>query len=163
MYSPDSSARAVVIINSAIAVTARLYQHFAKFLCENNYIVITYDYRGMGNSRLSHKGETDLITWTRKDFAGIIEFVRTSFQGMHLLLIGHSFGGQLPRLCPQIRYVKGMLAICAQCGYWRLWPLPHRWALFFLWYLFMPITTKFLGFFPAKIIGLGENLPAGAA
>ncbi len=163
VYEHDSAAKAVVIINPAVAVPARFYRHFARYLSQNGYVVIAYDYRGIGESLLPRGEKTDLMTWATKDYATVVDFARSTYQDKDIYLVGHSFGGQLPRLCAHTRYVEGILAISAQSGYWRLWPIPQRFALFGLWYLLMPLSSSLLGFFPTKLLKLGENLPAGAA
>jgi predicted alpha/beta hydrolase len=35
--------------------------------------------------------------------------------------------------------------------------------MYLLWHLFMPLTSHALGYFPARALGLGENLPRGVA
>src|SRR5476649_328120 len=40
-----------VIVNPATGVLARYYHHFARFLTEQGFTVLTYDYRGIGESR----------------------------------------------------------------------------------------------------------------
>src|SRR2546421_3033841 len=45
--------RPVVIINAATSVRCRYYSRFASFLFANGMDVITFDYRGIGESRPS--------------------------------------------------------------------------------------------------------------
>ncbi|MEC8428943.1 MAG: CocE/NonD family hydrolase, partial [Pseudomonadota bacterium] len=54
IYSPKENAKAGVIINSATAVKQSYYQDFASFLASNGYLVVTYDYRGIGKSAIEN-------------------------------------------------------------------------------------------------------------
>ena len=51
VYEPDSNLESAVIINSAIAVPQGFYKDYANHLCEEGHAVLTYDYRGIGDSR----------------------------------------------------------------------------------------------------------------
>lgn len=44
-------ARAVAVVNAATGVPQRFYRHFALWLAARGYAVLTYDYRGIGESR----------------------------------------------------------------------------------------------------------------
>lgn len=48
---PADPTRPVVIINAATSVRCRHYSRFADYLFANGLDVITYDYRGIGESR----------------------------------------------------------------------------------------------------------------
>ena len=46
----ENNNKNIVIINPALAVPQTYYAHFAEFIAENNYTVVTFDYRGIGQS-----------------------------------------------------------------------------------------------------------------
>ncbi|MGD8568444.1 MAG: alpha/beta fold hydrolase [Gammaproteobacteria bacterium] len=163
VFEPEGEPCALVVINPAMAVRARFYRHYASYLRDHGYVVVTYDYRGMGGSAIDLSVKADLVSWAKTDFAAVIDYAKDRFPALDILVVGHSFGGQVPRLSEHTRYVSGMLAISAQYGYWKLWPMPARWGLFALWYFFMPVAVTVLGYFPAKMLRLGEDLPSGAA
>ena len=54
--------RPVVIINPATSVHSRYYSHFANYLYANGFDVVTYDYRGIGNSRPNTMRGTPVAT-----------------------------------------------------------------------------------------------------
>ena len=41
----------VVVVNAATAVPRQFYEAFAQFVAAHGYTVVTYDYRGIGESR----------------------------------------------------------------------------------------------------------------
>jgi predicted alpha/beta hydrolase len=59
VFSPQGIPKAGVIINSATAVKQGYYESFASFLAEHGYLVITYDYRGIGASSIKTRETND--------------------------------------------------------------------------------------------------------
>src|SRR6266550_5016152 len=51
LYLPRGAKRHAVLINSAAAVPRKLYRGFASYLARRGCAVLTYDYRGTGDSR----------------------------------------------------------------------------------------------------------------
>ncbi len=72
---PEDNLRAVVVVNSAAAVPRGYYAPFAETLAAAGYGVLTYDYRGIGESLRapSLRGfAATMSDWARKDFAGAL-------------------------------------------------------------------------------------------
>ena len=51
LFLPRGAKRHAVLINSATAVPRKLYRGFAGYLAKRGCAVLTYDYRGTGDSR----------------------------------------------------------------------------------------------------------------
>ena len=163
-FVPASPNGQCVIINSATAVRQKYYGNFARYLSQQGFTALTYDYRGIGNSLNSpiQDFEGTMMDWGTKDFAGVLAAAQT--MGFNRILVaGHSAGGQLLGLAENNALVDAALTVGAQSGYWRLWSGPQRYALAALWYALMPGLSAVLSYFPARRLGLGENLPAGIA
>ena len=94
IYHPHNPSKNFVVINSAMAVLRKFYKHFAIDLAKAGYTTITYDYRGIGDSK--HESlrnmSTTLWDWALKDMAGVIDWVASEFSPEKLFLIGHSMG-----------------------------------------------------------------------
>jgi predicted alpha/beta hydrolase len=166
LYSSEGeSKRPVVLINPATGVKRTIYERFARFLAGQGMHVLTYDYRGIGGSRTEPLSalRARMMDWGTRDLAGAVDWVVEQFPGSPLLAIGHSSGGQLLGMTDRIQHVSAMLAVGAQSGYWRHWAGPRRYQLAFLWYAALPVAVRLLGYFPAKRLGLGEDLPGGVA
>ncbi|WP_224248348.1 alpha/beta hydrolase family protein [Hyalangium gracile] len=166
LYSPDGeAARPVVLINPATGVKRTLYEKFARFLAGRGMHVLTYDYRGIGGSRTEPLRSLDatMVDWGARDLAGAVDWLVEQFPDCPLLAVGHSSGGQLLGMTDRIQHVSALLAVGAQSGYWRHWEGPRRYQLALLWYAAMPAATRLLGYFPAKRLGMGEDLPGGVA
>lgn len=157
--------KAAVLLSSATAVKRRYYQPFASFLAEAGLAVLTYDYRGVGGSRPARlKGyEAAMHQWATRDAQGALEWLAGRYPGLPLLLVGHSFGGQGLGLMPDGRRLSAALLVAAQSGSWRNWPGLHRLWMWTVWTLLIPASTALCGYFPAKRLGIAEDLPAGVA
>jgi hypothetical protein len=91
---PDTQ-RPVVIINAATSVRCRHYSRFADYLFANDFDVITYDYRGIGESRpASLKGlKASWSDWGALDFEAMLKRAQREFPNQPIDVVGHSFGG----------------------------------------------------------------------
>jgi predicted alpha/beta hydrolase len=154
-----------VVVNAAMGVKRGFYAPFALYLADRGFAVVTYDYRGIAGSRPERLRGFPARTqdWGERDLAGVIEWSSARLPATHLLVVGHSIGGQIVGLAPNAHRLAGLLGIAAQSGYWGHWPMPRRLLMWALWHSALPLGARALGFFPGKRLGLGEDLPAGVA
>jgi predicted alpha/beta hydrolase len=155
--------RAAVVLAGATAVPARAYAALAEDLASSGLAVLTFDYRGVAKSASKPvRAETaTMADWGRLDLEGALGFVSGRYQGLPLLLLGHSVGGQLLGLSPTATALRGALLVGAQSGYWRNWDGTARLKTWLGWHLLLPAATAALGYTPMRALGMGENLPAG--
>ena len=159
---PDTQ-RPVVIINAATSVHCRHYSRFAAYLFANGFDVITYDYRGIGESRLgSIKGlNASWTDWGALDFEAMLRRAQREFSGQPIDVVGHSFGGCAAGLGESGQVIRRLVTVGAQFAYWRDYAPEQRWRMFGKWHLLMPLLTLFCGYFPGKRLGWLEDTPAG--
>jgi predicted alpha/beta hydrolase len=166
VYEGAGGARpeAVVLVSSATAVRRRYYDRFARFLAGEGFAVVTYDYRGIGDSRPAElRGfPAAMHEWGEKDLSGVIDWVDATWPDAPLLVVGHSAGGQVVGLAESNTRVGALLGVAAQSGHWRLWPAPRRYRMALLWYGVVPALTRLVGYLP-RWAGIAEDLPAGVA
>ncbi|WP_339478664.1 alpha/beta hydrolase family protein [Pseudomonas fluorescens] len=159
---PDTQ-RPVVIINAATSVHCRHYSRFAAYLFANGFDVITYDYRGIGESRPgSIKGlNASWTDWGALDFEAMLRRAQREFPGQPIDVVGHSFGGCAAGLSESGQVIRRLVTVGAQFAYWRDYAPEQRWRMFGKWHLLMPLLTLFCGYFPGKRLGWLEDTPAG--
>ena len=159
---PDTQ-RPVVIINAATSVRCRHYSRFAAYLFANGFDVITYDYRGIGESRPgSIKGlNASWTDWGALDFEAMLLRAQREFPGQPIDVVGHSFGGCAAGLGESGQVIRRLVTVGAQFAYWRDYAPEQRWRMFGKWHLLMPLLTLFCGYFPGKRLGWLEDTPAG--
>lgn len=155
----------VVVFNSAMAVRQRFYEPFAEFLMARGHVVITYDYRGIGESctRPLRQTDADITSWGELDQDAVIAWALHNFPQRKLVLAGHSVGGQIMGLTRHGKDIDALVTIGSQSGYWGHWDGVMRWQVFLLWHLFIPVLSRIMGYFPSSWFGIGLPLPAGVA
>ena len=162
--SGDAAAR-VVVIAGATGVRRRYYTSFASYLAGRGMCVVTFDYRGIGDSRPAslRKFPATMRDWGTLDLEGVLRWAVAQSRGTPVAFVGHSVGGQLLGQAPSNASVDRALFVAAQHGWFRHWPVA-RWPLLAgLWYGAVPLLARSLGYFPAPWLGLGEPLPSGVA
>lgn len=171
LFLPRGAKRHAVLINSATAVPRKIYRGFAGYLARRGCAVLTYDYRGTGDSRQkaligynqfkSLAGfKASMSDWAALDVTAAVAWMRQRYSSLPLTYVGHSFGGQALGLAPNNTEVSRALLIAAQAGYWKLMASPERYRVYALLnFVGLPLT-RLLGYTPGKI-GLGEDLPKG--
>lgn len=162
-HADRETSRAVVIINAATSVRCRHYSRFADYLFANNFDVITYDYRGIGESRpASLKGlQASWTDWGALDFEAMLKRAQREFPGQPIDVVGHSFGGCAAGLGASGTLIRRLVTVGAQFAYWRDYAPAHRWRMFGKWHVLMPLMTRIFGYFPGKRLGWLEDTPAG--
>jgi predicted alpha/beta hydrolase len=171
LFLPRGAKRNAVLINSATAVPRKIYRGFAGYLARRGCAVLTYDYRGTGDSRQkslvgynqprSLAGfKASMSDWAALDVSAAVAWMRQRYHDLPLGYVGHSFGGQALGLLPNNTEVSRALLIAAQAGYWKLMASPERYRVYaMLNFVGMPLT-QLLGYAPGWS-GLGMDLPKG--
>jgi predicted alpha/beta hydrolase len=167
LFTPAGGARpnTAVLLNSATGVHRRYYSRFASFLAEQyGFAILTYDYRGIADSRPPNfrTFQARLRDWPHLDMPAALEWLRQTLEPKRLVLVGHSAGGNLIGLMPNLALVDAVVLIAAQLGYWRLWPMRLRYAMAATWYVAVPALSHLFGYVPGWL-GAGQHWPHGVA
>jgi predicted alpha/beta hydrolase len=164
-FAPDASNGRVVVLNAAMGVKRGFYAPFALHLAARGFAVVSYDYRGIGDSRPPRlRGfPARLQDWGERDFSGVLDWIAAQYPAARVLAMGHSVGGQIVALAPNADRVAALLCVAAQSGYWGHWPSARKLGMWALWHAAMPIGVRAVGYFPSRRLGLGEDLPPGVA
>jgi predicted alpha/beta hydrolase len=171
LFLPRAAKRHAVLINSATAVPRKIYRGFAGYLARQGCAVLTYDYRGTGDSRQkslvgynqmkSLAGfKASMSDWAALDVTAAVAWMRERYHDLPLNYVGHSFGGQALGLLPNNAEISRALLIAAQAGYWKLMASPERYRVYAMLNFVGTPLTRLLGYAPGWS-GLGLDLPKG--
>ena len=154
--------KAVIQFNGATAVPKEFYLGLASYFASQNYACLLFDYRGICSSKPPEglKGcDYELIDWGKQDIAAGIDYLRSKFPKLPLFGIGHSVGGQLIGLAPNINEFKGFLAIAVSGGYSGAMPWKYRIQSFFFFHVVRPMTHFLYGYTKVKFLGIMQDMP----
>jgi len=165
LYGSGAPRKGAVLIGGAMGVRQDYYAPFAEWLATQGFDVMTFDYRGMGDSRgagaRSLRGfDADLYSWAR-DYDTAIDALAERAPDAPLYLIGHSLGAQLPGMLRNRHRIAGLLSVAAGSGYWRDNAPPLRRSILYFWYALVPVATRLFGYFPGKRLRKVGDLPRG--
>jgi predicted alpha/beta hydrolase len=161
--SGESRGERVALISSATAVPRGFYDRFARYLSDNGWSVLTYDYRAVGGSRRepARRSPVRMREWADLDYAGVLDWVATSYPDAVVKVIGHSFGGQVAGITDNGGLIGGVLAVASHSGYWRLFRAPERYRVAIAFCYLAPLIAHSLGKLPGRLVGGQEDLPKG--
>src|SRR3954465_11110444 len=171
LFLPRGTKRHAVLINSATAVPRKIYRGFASSLAHRGCAVLTYDYRGIGDSRqpamVGYNQPKSLVgfkatmsEWATRDAPAAVAWMRQRYKTLPLAYVGHSFGGQALGLLANNTEVSRALLIAAQAGYWGLMAPPERYRVYAMLNFVGAPLTRLMGYTPGWS-GLGLDLPKG--
>nr|WP_136251778.1 alpha/beta fold hydrolase [Ningiella ruwaisensis] len=159
MYYACKKPKAQIVLASATGVPQGFYQRYAFAANASGFNVLTFDYRGIGQSKpRSLKGfEMDYLDWGRMDLAAAIN---TSYEyHLPMFVVGHSYGGHAVGLLPNHHLIQGAYVFGAGAG-WSGWmPVLERAKVEFMWRVIAPVIVKQHGYLAWNKLGMGEDLP----
>jgi predicted alpha/beta hydrolase len=163
-FPAQGTPHATLLIGAAMGVRRDYYAPFAQFLAENGFHVLTFDYRGMGDSREGSLAgfDCDVTRWIEEDLASMLVEARKPAPQLPLLYVGHSLGGQVLGVTPGREAVRAAMTVNSGSGYYgfndRIW-----WRVRLLWFVLFPVLTPIFGYFPGKKLRMIGDLPRGVA
>tara|TARA_R110002050_G_scaffold80801_15_gene172861 strand:- start:92 stop:955 length:864 start_codon:yes stop_codon:yes gene_type:complete len=163
IFKPKISNHKSIIISSATGVLQHYYFKFSTYFSELGYTVYTFDYSGIGKSNIRitplKQSKIDLKAWGENDQTSVINYALSQNPNDKIILISHSIGGQLIAFNKSNAQIDAIITVASQSGYWKHWKGFDRFKMYIFWHILIPTLTPVFGYFPAKKIGLFENLP----
>lgn len=168
LYGDPATAKAGLLIAPAMGVEQRYYADFARWMAAQGWLVMSFDYRGMGASRpdaMRHslKGlDADIRTWAEQDAAAAVdELSRLLGPDRPLHWLGHSLGGQILGLLPNRERVAKAVTVGSGSGYWRRNAAQLKRYVWWLWFVVVPLALPLFGYFPGRRLRKVGDLPRG--
>ena len=154
-----------IVISSATGVLQKYYKKISEHFASLGFTVYTFDYSGIGKSgseiKNLKKNKSTLVEWGSIDQAALIKFAKEESPLNEIILITHSVGGQVLGFNPNYHLINKVITVASQSGYWKHFKGFHKPKMWLFWNVLTPILTPIFGYFPAKKLGLFENLPKG--
>lgn len=163
LYRPAVEPETVVVLNGATGVPRGYYQHFSRWLAaERGMACLTYDYRDFEHSLTGRLRDSDvtMADWALIDMPAAHAEMRRRYPESRLWVIGHSVGGMLGPLQPDIEQIDRMICVCSGLVTLSDHPWPYKALAALFWYGHVPPLVRLLGYLPGKLVGFGADLPA---
>lgn len=160
LYRPIM-VKGAVMIAPATGIKRIFYHSFAQYLAQNNYGVLTYDNRGIGDSigESINTGNPSLTNWGVLDMTAILEHLKAAFPEVDYHLVGHSAGGQLVGLMKNALELKSMFNFGSSSGSLHYSKYPFRLKSSFWLNFYIPLSNFIYGHTKSQWVGMGEPLP----
>lgn len=150
--------RGAVLLLPAMATPASFYRPLARWLHENGFLTLSFDYRGTG-SRAELRAEAgDLIRWAG-DAASALEALVERADGLPVTWLGHSLGGQVLPFAHH-GLVDRAVVVASGNGYWKHNAPAVRRRAPMLWHTLAPAAIVAAGYFPGRRLGIIGDVPA---
>ena len=164
LYLPDKPNGSAIIIGPSAVFPQIRYKQFAEFLMYEGFVVVTFDYRGIGQSlHQSLRGyKATLTQWGIFDLDAIILNTKNLFPKSEIIFIGHQISGEIITMAPSFQFINRIVLVSSGLSSWKLWPLRDRLSILCMKGL-MPIVNRLFGYFPGGHFGFMANLPAEVA
>jgi len=158
-YEAPGTPRAHLVVAGATGVPQAFYRRFAQFASARGYSTMTLDYRGIGLSAPARLAgfRMNYMDWARLDLAAAVDAM--AHAELPLFMVGHSYGGHAFGLLPNHARVSAFYTFATGAG-WHGWMPPlERVKVWLMWNLIGPLTTRWKGYLPWRMLGMGEDLP----
>jgi len=161
-YTPAYISHRVMIIGPGVGLKNEYYDAFANYLCEQGFTIITFDYRGVGNSAPEKLNgyQASMHQWAVQDINAVLLYTKQQYPNQEIIYLGHSIGGEIIGLAPASQYVNKMIFISSALSCAKLFPLRDRIKIAGLKML-ARTTSRLYGYFPGRQFYIFDDLPNG--
>jgi predicted alpha/beta hydrolase len=165
LHAPIGRPKAALQIHAGMGIKRKFYRHFAVYLASHGYAVLTFDFRGTGDSRPEDlRGyRATLSDWGRKDIPAALEWLAESYPNIPRFAIAHSVGGQITGLMHNHELLSGLVLMFAYRGELYKQPLLRMLQGIALLGVFIPLSVPLFGYAPVRFLMKAQDLPAGVA
>jgi len=153
----------VIVFNSATGFRQSFYFKLAQYAAERGYDTLVYDYRGMGLSAPADLASENarMSDWGLLDMRAALDAGAARAQGLPVVTIGHSVGGQFVGLLRNHQLARAHVQIATSVGYWRWEHAPFKYLAWWFWRVHGPLMLALKGYIPTGGGWAGLPLPRG--
>lgn len=161
--SEGGARRGAVVINGATGFPQTFYFKLAQYLAERGYDAMIFDYRGMNFSAPGDLAtETARMSdWGLLDMPAALDAAAERAQGLPVVTLGHSIGGQFLGLLRNHEKARVHVQIATSVGYWRYEAAPFKYLAWWFWRVHGPVLLALKGYVPSGGGWAGLPLPRG--
>ncbi|MGR3712474.1 MAG: alpha/beta hydrolase family protein [Shimia sp.] len=152
-----------ILISAGTGFPRRFYRHAAAWFAAQGAVVLTFDFRGIGDS-----GATNLATngidypdWGQLDMTAALDRLEAAAPGVPLVTLGHSIGGQFVGFMQNHAKITRNAFVSVGSGHWGVHHLARIPLELFFWWGFGALELARFGQVRSGGLWGGEALPPG--
>ncbi|SMP26516.1 alpha/beta hydrolase family protein [Shimia sagamensis] len=156
-----AAPRVAVLISAGTGFPRRFYRHAAAYLAHRGAVVLTYDFRGIGESGAEDLAVSgiDYPDWGRLDMTAALGCLEQLAPGVPLTTLGHSIGGQFVGFTQNHHKVARHAFVAVGNGHWGVHKPRNVPLELFWWWGYGTYCLARYGFIPSGGLWGGEALP----
>ena len=161
-YTPEKANKKVIVIAPGVGMTHDHYEPIANFLSGQGFVVLVFDYRGMGRSAPESLSgySANMHQWAVQDINAVLLYTKQQYPGNEIIYIGHCMGGEIIGLSPASQYVNKIILVSSALTCEKLYPWHTR-----VKFKFSKVKGRaiswLLGYTPANKKRKREKIPKG--
>ena len=165
LHEPDGRVDHAVVLATGAGIRAERYRHFSNFLARHGVATLAFDYRGVGLSRPARlRGlVAGFEDWAELDAGAALEWTAARYPRATLTGIGHSIGALLIGAPAAAQRLAQLVLIAPHAGHCDDYAPPIRLLVRASFRVAGPPLRSALGYFPARLFRIGEDLPSRVA
>lgn len=161
-YLPEADNGRLMIIAPTGQATQEFYLPIARFFRQQGFVVITFDYRGMGNSAPAQlKGyDASMHQWAVQDIDAVILFAKSHYPNREIVYLGHCIGGEIVGLAQASQYIGRLVLVSSSLSCKKYWPFRERFRIAAS-RIMVKLLSLIYGYFPGTRLGMMRDMPKG--
>ena len=162
LYVPERP-RLAALVSSGTGFPRSFYRRFAAAWAARGVLVLTYDYRGIGESAPANlKGSTiEYTQWGRLDMPAALQALSDAAPGLRLVHMAHSVGGHFLGFMPNHALLDRHAFVAVGSGYWAKHHRANIPRELFFWWGLGPFHLATAGYIKGGGLWSGASLPKG--
>lgn len=162
-FEAAGDRRGVIVLNPATGFPQAFYFKLGQYFTERGYDALLYDYRGMGFSAPDDLAseKSRMSDWGLYDMPAALDAAAERAQGLPVVTLGHSIGGQLLGLLRNHAKARAHVQVATSVGYWKWEAAPFKYLAWWFWRVHGPLLLAIKGYVPTGGGWAGLPLPRG--
>lgn len=163
LHRPGTDPRAAIVLHGATGVPQSYYQPFARWLAEQGYACLTYDYRDFGASAKGplRQSKAKMADWGLGDQPAAQAELERLVPDTPVWVIGHSLGGLMVPFHSGADRISRLIGVASGPVHLTDHPFRARPKVRAFWHGPGPLATLAFGYLPGAKLGLGADIPSG--
>jgi len=156
-----AAPKMAVLISAGTGFPRRFYRHVAAWFAAQGAVVLTYDFRGIGDSAVDGLANSgiDYPDWGRLDMTAALQQLSDAAPELPLMTLGHSIGGQFVGFMKNSDKVTRNAFVSVGSGFWGVHFKRRIPMELFFWWGFGAMELARFGHIRGGGLWGGEALP----